>query len=60
VHADVAREPLERLGERRSERTSSSFCSRSASSGSIARACLSVMSLPGWNGISFAMPSQNV
>ena len=43
-----------------SPRTSSSVFSRSASSGSISRAILSVMSLPGWNGISFAMPSQKV
>jgi hypothetical protein len=41
-----------------SSRTSSSFCSRSAISGSTSRAWRSVICLPGWNGISLAMASQ--
>ncbi len=43
-----------------SSRTSSSFFSRWASSGSISRASCSVMFLPGWNGISFAIWSQKL
>jgi hypothetical protein len=38
-------------------RVSSSVCSRSRSRGSISRAISSVMSLPGWKGISFASSS---
>ena len=41
----------------RSSATSSSAFSRSASSGSIARAWAMVTCLPGWKGISLAMPS---
>jgi hypothetical protein len=58
VHPDVARQSLERLREREELADLFLLLLPLASSGSAARAWESVTCLPGWNGISFAMPSQ--